>query len=62
MSEPREPKKGGFEDIPIQERCLNPQHNPPSHLCIPAGKQYRHVCPGCDVEVVMRSPMISMGR
>lgn len=54
------PTKSGFEDIPIQERCLNAEHNPPSHMVIPSGKQYRHVCPGCGYEIVLRPPMISM--
>lgn len=53
-------RKGGFEDIPVQERCLNPSHQPPSHMVIPAGKQYRHICPGCGFEIVMRPPMITM--
>jgi len=49
--------KGGFEDIPAQERCLNREHEPPSHMVIPAGKQYRHVCPGCGKVAVMRAPV-----
>jgi hypothetical protein len=50
----REFEKGGFEDIPVQERCLNPEHQPPMHLYIPAGKRYRHVCPGCGKVTVMQ--------
>jgi len=56
----KDDRKSGFEDIPIQERCLNPRHQPPSHMVIPAGKQYRHVCPGCGFQVVLRPPTIFM--
>ena len=57
---PNNPEKeqSGFEDIPIQEVCRNPSHNPPSHLYIPPGKQYRHVCPGCGHVTVIRPPQI----
>lgn len=48
--------KGGFEDIPKdtwKQPCWNPQHEPPMHMVIPPGKQYRHVCPGCHQETVI---------
>lgn len=60
MTQGNDPKQSGFEDIPVQQRCLNPQHEPPGHLCIPAGKQYRHVCPGCGRETLLRPPQITM--
>lgn len=53
-------KKSGFEDIPAQERCINLEHEPPMFLYIPPGKQYRHVCPGCGKERVLRPPFVSM--
>lgn len=53
-------RKGGFEDIPEQERCRNAQHDPPTHMVIPPGKQYRHICPGCGLEILLRPPMIWM--
>lgn len=53
-------KRGGFEDIPKQEQCLHPGHRPPSHMVIPQGKQYRHICPGCGRETLMRPPQIRM--
>jgi len=40
-------QKGGFFDLPKQDTCLDREHEPPKHLCIPQGKGYRHVCPGC---------------
>lgn len=59
-------KVGGFEPIPNNEvRCYHPNHDPPTHLVIPQGQQYRHICPGCKREVVMRAPqvrLISWGR
>lgn len=56
-------KKSGFEDDPESEwtkLCLNPSHEPPQHLVIPQGKIYRHICPGCGREVVMRPPSITL--
>jgi predicted RNA-binding Zn-ribbon protein involved in translation (DUF1610 family) len=47
-------KKSGFEDLPEEKRCSHPGHNPPTHLCIPPGKQYRHICPACGEEKVLR--------
>jgi hypothetical protein len=49
-------KKSGFEDDPsMVTPCYHPDHNPPMHLVIPAGKRYRHVCPGCGKEIVITS-------
>lgn len=39
--------KNGFYDLPKDETCRHPEHNPPTHLYIPPGKGYRHVCPSC---------------
>lgn len=39
----------GFFDLPKDETCIHPEHNPPTGLYIPPGKGYRHVCPGCGV-------------
>ena len=36
-----------FFDLPADETCIHPEHEPPSGLYIPSGKGYRHVCPGC---------------
>lgn len=52
--------KSGFE--PIQDDwftgCKHPEHNPPMLLYVPPGQQFRHVCPGCGWEYVIRSPRI----
>lgn len=40
-------KGGGFFDLPQKKTCRHPEHRPPSHIHIPQGKGYRHVCPGC---------------
>lgn len=56
----RPEKKGGFFDLPKGEKkCNHPGHQPPSHICIPQGKGYRHVCPACGVETVLIPPQIS---
>ena len=52
--------RGSMEDDPdyeqwSKERCVHPDHEPPMHLVIPAGKRYRHVCPGCGREWVIHS-------
>lgn len=39
--------------------CLNPEHNPPTHLYIPPGQTYEHICPGCGKKTTMHgSPII----
>lgn len=48
-------KESGFYDIPPQETCVHPEHDPPMHLYIPAGKGYRHVCPSCGKVVNINS-------
>ncbi len=48
-------KKSGFEDDPIGKPCPHPSHNPPTHMVIPHGKLYRHICPECGYECVIRS-------
>jgi len=40
-------KDGGFFDLPKHNICNHPEHKPPSHLYIPPGKGYRHICPKC---------------
>ncbi len=48
-------RRGGMEPIPEKiEPCRHPEHQPPSHICIPNGMQYRHVCPACGIEQVIR--------
>ena len=49
-----EPRKGGFEDALEQDICLHREHDPLGHMVIPQGKQYRHICPGCGQEIVIR--------
>ena len=59
----REALRGGFEDDPQTfKMCTNPSHNPPTHLYIPYGKVYRHICPGCGYEIVLRSSADRYGK
>jgi hypothetical protein len=45
-----------FEPIPEQYKpCLDPEHRPPTHLHIPYGQQYRHTCPTCKQESVIKA-------
>ena len=43
----KDTNKGGFYDLPKNESCTDVNHNPPSHLYIPPGKGYKHICPTC---------------
>lgn len=59
---PQYKKRSGLEDDPfyINQKCNSPSHNPPTHISIPQGKIYRHVCPKCGEEVILRSSPISL--
>lgn len=46
-------RQSGFEDDP--DYCPHRQHNPPSYMVVPPGKIYRHVCPRCGRESILRS-------
>lgn len=54
-----EKEKSHFEDIEVERICTDPEHEPPMHLLIPAGKKYVHVCPTCGrrLEIYSQSPM-----
>jgi len=55
-------RESGFEPINnewIKPVCHNPSHYPPTHLYIPAGQQYRHVCPGCGEETIVQASTAS---
>lgn len=52
-------EKGNFFDLPKAIKCNHPEHNPPSHIYIPQGKGYRHVCPGCKKAVDLIPPQIT---
>lgn len=58
MDNEKDKRKSGFEDDPDWGKnmpCRHREHNPPSHMVVPPGKIYRHVCPGCGRESTMRS-------
>lgn len=49
-------EKSGFFDLPVEKKaCNNPEHKVPMGICIPKGKGYKHVCPGCG-EVTIVTP------
>lgn len=41
--------------------CNDPEHWPPTHLYIPAGYRYRHVCPKCGTERLIESNGVTTG-
>jgi hypothetical protein len=48
-------------DLPRQQYCRHPDHNPPSMMVYPPGI-YEHTCPSCGHRVVFRvEPMICGG-
>ena len=55
QSDNRKKKKSGFFDLPVQEICTHSEHNPPTHLHIPPGKGYRHFCPQCGKETILKN-------
>lgn len=49
-------RRRGFEDASKRiVPCRHPGHKPPDMLVIPAGKVYRHICPGCGMEIELHS-------
>ncbi len=55
-------KKSGFFDLPVKSisLCNHKEHNPPSHLYIPPGKGYRHICPACNNVIEIIPPQITL--
>ena len=53
--------ESGYYDLPRNECCTHPSHEPPMHLYIPPGKGYRHVCPSCGQVSYMTGNGISLG-
>lgn len=53
-------KRSGFFNLPTQEVCRNPDHNAPTHLHIPQGQGYRHICPSCGHTVVLTAPTVTL--
>ena len=54
-------KESGFFDLPVKSisLCNHQEHNPPSHLYIPPGKGYRHICPACNNVIELIPPQIT---
>lgn len=53
-------KQGGFFDLPKDTKCKDKSHEPPTHIHIPQGKGYRHVCPSCGKVTDLIPPQISL--
>ena len=41
------------------QKCNHPEHEPPTHLHIPFGKKYVHICPGCERRIELIPPNVS---
>jgi len=54
-------KQSGFEPLDgvWEPLCTHHEHNAPTHLVVPPGQQYRHVCPKCGNEQVIRPVMVA---
>lgn len=35
--------------------CLGKQHEPPTHLYVPPGESFTHICPNCGKKTVIKS-------
>jgi len=53
--------KSGFFPLEQPSFCGHPEHEPPTHLYIPQGQGYRHVCPFCGKEQVLIQTKITYG-
>ena len=51
-------EKSGFVDIEQNDNCFNSEHSPPTHLYIPYGKKYIHVCPICGNRIELHSSQV----
>ncbi|BCG50221.1 hypothetical protein [Ralstonia phage RP13] len=47
LDSPDDNQKSGFFKLDKWKSCSDPSHNPPTHIHVPAGQGYRHVCPRC---------------
>ena len=54
-----EKEKSHFEDIEPYVMCTHPSHNPPTHLHIPQGKRYVHICPSCGNKQIIQPQQIT---
>ena len=52
--------KSGFFDLPTFKKCEHPEHNTPTHIYIPQGKGYKHVCPNCGNVIIMTPSQTSL--
>lgn len=52
--------KSGFFDLPKDETCKDREHNPPSHMVIPHGQGYNHVCPSCGAVTTIIPQQVSL--
>jgi hypothetical protein len=59
-----EPEQSKFFDLeegnPKFTKCMDPSHDPPTHMVIPKGKGYRHVCPRCRKVTTIISQQINL--
>jgi hypothetical protein len=60
MQEWQKNKKSGFFPLPKDTQCMDPAHTPPTHICIPQGQGYRHVCPTCGKVTTIIPPQIRL--
>lgn len=51
----------GFFDLPRPAICNDPAHLAPSHLYIPPGRGYRHVCPACGAVQIL-APQVTCNK
>ena len=42
-----------------QKFCSHPEHNPPSHICVPNGHTLVHICPLCGCETFINGEFLN---
>ena len=60
---PKPVRESRLEDDPDVQQirrahpfCRHPGHKPPAFISIPFAKRYRHICPKCGFELLIRNP------
>lgn len=49
-----------IEDLPAEEICISPEHNPPGMYVYQQGKKYVYRCPACGKITTVTVPRVSM--
>jgi hypothetical protein len=54
------PPTSGFEPDTMPADCRSSAHAPPSHIDVPPGQRYRHVCATCGTVTLVRCSGVTL--